>query len=416
MATTTSGTLGELLKQLYAPWDIEQLLNLTHPVCEELAAKGSAQLGGGGFNFAVRNRSAEGHGFIGEGDDLPASGSTEVLQATVEPKVQVGAVELTGLARSLSSGNPMAFARAFEEQIGQTLEGMMADKEAALFGDGSGTLTSFTSADPATSAGPHACVDVGNLREGMSVLFYDSNGANQRSATPSVIKEIDWVAKTVTFDAAIVAAVAASDRIVKATPTQIASASQITTVVPEGLESSLKSSGEYLGINRATYPNFKGLNMTASSLFTEEIFTRARTRVTQEGGVSMSAMGDTFRCATHPNQLDQLFKLAIPRVRYSGGGPFDLGYNEGAITFGGVTFATSYLCPTDTAYIGDFSKSCTLYAPNGELHVDTDYNGSSMKWVDRKDVGLVFAKAYYNFAVKNPQRFVRITALTEQTR
>jgi hypothetical protein len=412
MATVTSTSLGVLLKQLYAPWDIEQLLNLTHPVVDELAPKGSAELGGSGFRFAVRTRTAEGTGFIGQSDDLPAGGESTVLNAVVVPKVQAGVVQLTGLSRAVSSGNPMAFARAFEEQIGQTLEVMMAEKEEALFGNANSVLATFVG-NPAASVGPHTVDDVAGLREGMSVAFYDTALTVLRTGGPEVISEVDWVAKTVTFDAAIDASAADTDVLVKINPSHGAAVD--TGVKPEGFEASLLDSGTYLGIAR-TEGNWQTGQIAASSLFTEEIFTRARTRVQQETGVSLSAMGNSFKCATHPMQLDQLFKLAIPRVRYSGGGPMDLGYSEGQVSFGGISFATSYLCKASVAYIGDFSKSNTLYTPGGELHIDTEYNGSSMKWIDRKDVGLVFAKAYYNFAVRNPTRFIRISSLTEQTR
>ena len=44
MADITSVTLGELLKRLYASWEIAQLVNLTHPAIDSCAQKGSAAL------------------------------------------------------------------------------------------------------------------------------------------------------------------------------------------------------------------------------------------------------------------------------------------------------------------------------------------------------------------------------------
>ncbi len=131
--------------------------------------------------------------------------------------------------------------------------------------------------------------------------------------------------------------------------------------------------------------------------------------------MTLQRMARSFKCLTHPMQVDVLFKLAIPRIRYSGNDNFDLG-NSDNVKFGNIPFITSYQAPAGTAYLGDFQYSKSLYTPNGELHVDTEYNGSSLKWVATKDVGLVFVKEYCAFAVTKPTCFARITSLTEPSR
>ncbi len=117
MATITQATLDQLLKNLYAPWEIEQMVNLTFPVLNEAAMKGSASLGGNGFFFPVRVESAEGHAYIGETQVFPPGGQSVVRQAEVDPKVFVGVVQLSGLSMAVSSQNAAAFARGFDENI-----------------------------------------------------------------------------------------------------------------------------------------------------------------------------------------------------------------------------------------------------------------------------------------------------------
>ena len=90
MPDITTTSMGALLKNLYAPWDIEQLVNLTNPALNACAQKGSAQLGGAGFFFAVRSESAHGHAYIAEDADLPAGLQSTVLQAQVDPTVHTG--------------------------------------------------------------------------------------------------------------------------------------------------------------------------------------------------------------------------------------------------------------------------------------------------------------------------------------
>jgi hypothetical protein len=412
MATITSSTLGELLKRLYAPWEIEQLVNLTYPVLNECAAKGSAQLGGSGFYFPVRTRAAEGHAYISETDDLPAGRQSTVLQAVVAPTVHAGVVQLSGLSMAVSSGNAMAFARSFDENVQQTIEAMSAYKEGALFRSGTGVLATFSDDITAAGAGPWTLSDVNHLREGMVVDIIDATATTRHSEDATIVA-VDWPNKQVTFAASQGTAIDANDKIYIAGSQ--ASTGAVVSKEPIGLEGSLLATGSYLGIDRASNGNWRSSAITASSFFDEDILLRARTRVTQETGIPLAGIANRFKVLCHPMQVDVLFKLAIPRVRYSGNDNFDLGNSEN-VSFGRTKFVTSYLCPPATAYLGDFRYSQSLYTPNGELHIDTEYNGSTLKWVSTKDVGLVFAKEYHAFVVKRPNAFVRIASLTEATR
>lgn len=411
MATITTSTLGSLLKRLYAPWEIEQLVNLTYPVLNECAAKGSAALGGSGFYFPVRTQSAEGHAYIAESAALPTGQQSEVVTAVVSPTVQAGVVELTGLSKAVSSESPMAFARSFDENIRQTIEAMTAYREGALFRSGSGALATF-SGNPDSTAGPHNLSDVQFLREGMYVDVIDT-ADDTRHEEDKKISAVDWVNKTVTFSTTLAAAVDAND-IIYIAGSQAASGAEVV-LEPIGFEGSLLATGSYLGLDRSTYPNWKANALTASSFLDEDILLRSRTRITQESGIPLAGISKRFKLLCHPMQADQLFTLAIPRIRYSGNESFDLG-NSSEVKFGNVSVVTSYLCPPGTAYLGDFSYSKTLYTPGGELHIDTEYNGSALKWVATKDVGLVFAKSYHAFAVTRPNAFIRITSLTQRSR
>ncbi len=412
MATITSSSLGELLKRLYASWEIEQLVNLTYPVLNDCAKKGSAQLGGSGFFFPVRTAAAEGHAYIDEDQTLPAGRQSTVLQAVVQPTVHAGVVQLTGLSMAVSSGNAMAFARSFDENVQQTIEAMSAYKEGALFRDGSGLLTQFNG-NPGTT-GALVVDDPAFLRAGMEVDIIDDT-AFTRHNTDVRVQSVDWANQTVTFEDAIVAGVDDNDRIF-ITDSQAGSGTGAPiNKEPIGLEGSLLATGTYLGIDRASVQNWQAGGIPASAFFDEDVLLRARTRITQESGIPLAGMANRFKVLCHPMQVDVLFKLAIPRIRYSGNDQFDLGNSEN-VSFGRTKFVTSYLCPPAVAYLGDFQYSQALYTPNGELHIDTEYNGSTLKWVSTQDVGLVFVKEYCAFAVKRPNAFVRISALTEATR
>lgn len=410
MSTITISTADELLKRVYDPREIEMLVNLTHPALDKCARKGSAQLGGTGFYFAVRAEAAHGHAYISETGDLPAGRQSTVRQAVVSPTVHAGVVQLSGLSRAVSSGNAMAFSNTFDENVQSTLQAMSAYKEGALFRDGSGLLTRFNG-NPG-STGALTVDDPAFLREGMYVDLIDDTGTTRHN-TDIKVKEVDWVNKTVTFSTAIATANPDNGRIFIADSQAATGALQ--SLEPVGLEGALLDSGTYLGISRSTYPNWQANVLTASSFFDEDILLRARTRITQESGVNLQAMARSFGVLCHPSQVDVLFKLAIPRVRYASAAAPDLG-NSDNVKFGGIEFITSYQCPMDKAYLGDWQYNQSLYTPGGELHIDSEHNGSQLKWVSTKDVGLVYMKEYCAFANRKPVCFARITSLTEPSR
>ena len=414
MATTDTSALGALLKRLYSPEEIGNLINLESPVLARCAAEGSAQLGGSGFYFPVRVEANEGHSYIAETGDLPAARSSTVLTALVTPKIQAGVAQVSGLAKAVSSGNAMAFARAFDEQVQTLIAAMTAYREGVFFRDGTGVLTQFNGA-VATSAGPHTVDDVSHLREGMYVDILDQGDNSTRHDTAAKITAIDWVNRTVTFSASVAAAVDDNDYILITGASQTGTTSG-TMYEPIGVEGALLTSGSYLGIDRGTYSNWQANAMTVSAFLDEDVLMRALTRVTQESGIQRSGMRGKMMGVLHPQQLDILFKLAIPRMHFTGNS-FDLGYGgDSDIKFGGVGFCTSYQAPTAKGYIGDWSAFKTFYTPNGQLHVDSEYNGSALKWVATKDVGLMFVKSYHAFACKNPQKFIRLASLTEGSR
>lgn len=413
MATVQTTTIDELLKRVYASWEIEQLVNVTYPVLADAARKGSAQLGGSGFFFPVRTKSAEGHAYISEADDLPKGGQSNVLQAQVDPTVHAGVVEVTGLAASVSSTNVMAFARAFDENVQQTIETMSAYKEGAFFRDGVGLLATITDSSPGGET-TVSVDDVGFLREGMQVDVIDATGGSPtRHNLDLEVETVDWPNRTVTFSSALASAVATNDRIFLADSQS--DSGTLVTKEPLGLEASLLATGTYLGIDRSQESNWRASVIPANDFLDEDLLLRARTRITQESGIPIQGQAGRFRLLTHPQQTDVLFKLAIPRIRYAGGGQFDLG-NADDLSFGNIRTMTSYLCPVDKAYLGDWMYSQSLYTPNGELHVDTEYNGSALKWVNTKDVGLVFLKEYHQFVVRRPNAFVRFTDLSTPVR
>jgi hypothetical protein len=408
---TASPDVGGLLKRLYAPWEIEQQVNLTYPLLASLFTEGSAELGGTGFHFAARMESNAGHAYIAETGTLPPGLSTVNAQAVVSPTVHAGRIDVSGLVRAMSSGNAMSFAKVVDENVSQLIESMSAYKEGVCFRTGDGALATIDT-DP-IAATTWDVSDTGYLREGMSIHVRTAAGTTQRAGGPYKITAVDWVAGTIDVDGPTNAAVAATDIIVL-DDSQVAGT--VTAVSePIGLETAVDATGTYLGLARSDYANWAGNEYTVSGLLDEDVFLRSRTRLTQESGIQLGAMSSALRFVCHPMQADILFKLAIPRIEFTGGGAFDLG-NKVEPSFGGIKLLTSYQAPPSKAWLGDFKYTQSFYAPGGKLHVDSEYNGSTLKWIADQDAATVFLKEYCAFANRRPNAFVKLQSLTEATR
>lgn len=415
MATTQYSNLGDLLKNVYAPWEIEMLVNLHARAIEKLAKKGNAMLGGNGFFGAVRSRSAEGIGFIDEVGDLPTAQKTTVNQWVVRPKIFAGVVDLSGLSRRLTAGNAMAFAGAFDEEVQNTLESMAMYKEGAFCRDGTGQLATAT-ADAGASAGPWTFDDVGFLREGMDVVFYDVStaGGAETYFGPYTIDVVDWVNKQVTFSSAVDATVTTGD-ILYLRDTQGPSGTAPVAREPGGVKAMFASSGTYAGLSRTTIANWRSSVMAVSDLLDEQYLLRMRTRIQQESGIQIQSMAGAFNLFCHPMQADILFRLALPRIRYAGTDMIDLG-NSDDVKFGNIGIVTSTQHDPTQAELGDWRHVKSLYTEGGELHVDSEMNGSTLKWVSNKDVARVIMLSYCEWISPFPVGFGRMTGLTEQSR
>lgn len=387
------------------------LIQLSSEVLARCCKRGNAALGGSGFIFPVRTRSAHGHAYTAEGADLPDPGQTQVLQAVVLPALNYGVVKITGLARAITSNNAAAFAQAFEEQTTHTLESMAWYDEGVFFRDGSGILTQFNG-NPAATVGPHVVDDTSHLRPGMKLDIISAVDFTRHNVD-IMVQDVDWVNRTITFETPLVAAVADNDYILVAGSQD--ATGPLAVREPLGLEASLAASGVYLGIDRGVVREWQARRINTLQYLNEELIQRARVFITQITGVPLSGITSSYGVLTHPSQAEILFKLVIPRIQYSMGASFDL-LNTSEVKVGNIPLITTPNCSTSKAYLGDWKYSQHLFVPGGELKIDEEHNGAALKWVANKDVGLVYFRAYHQFVVKQPNAFVVFDALTELDR
>lgn len=401
MAGTTFTTLGDLLLRVYDKAAITDLQNLMSPVLDKIGDAADMTVQGDGLYFPVNASGDEGIGFVSEDAPLPTAQNEVVKQARVRPKIFVGPVRITGLAKSISQG-PGAFAAGFQYSVDEKLKRMTSYMEGTVFRAGTGILGAFAGAPGATTSAVSIDTTAFTwLRRNMRVdILDDSTGA--KLVGGAKITDVDFVNQTVTFDTDFSASVGDNDTIHLAdTQPATGGPSEIEAV---GLDGAIGTSGTYLNISRSSVPEWKGNALAAGSVdLDEDILLRAENRIEVVGGGSVA--GTTV--LMHPNQRRKYFELVVAQKQFTGMN-LDAGFTK--LTWGGRELIASPHCPETTVYVGDITKLQKAQAPGGELKLDSDF-GPVLKWAPGYDAGLAYFKAYFDWVVRKPNAWCKITGL-----
>lgn len=403
MAGFNDSNLGGLILNVYSKDAITRLQNLESPLLGSLKGR-SHTVGGSGFLFGVKTQGNEGFGFRDSSSSLPTAQREIVQQATVNPRSFFATVQVTGLAQALASGQPASFANLISYSLDEQLAATTQYLEGALFRDNTGILALVNEGSP---SGTTLTVDTPGalwFRQGMIVDFLTS-GTFKTSAT---ITEVDWANSAIVTDSDVSAALSNNDQIVLHGTQPGAGTNQAREF--DGLAAGTSASGDYLGISRSAYPRWQGNSIAVSGAIDEDVIERARIRVMQEGGVSKAAM-KSFKILMHYNQFRKYAEIAYPRQRFSGNS-VDLGVT--ALSSSGMEIMDLPWCPETTAYAGDLSVFNKFVTPNGDLQLSTDF-GQAWKFVPGYDAGQAYLRAYVNYVVSNPKRWVALTSLTDVT-
>lgn len=404
----TQATLGEMLKRVYSEQNIEEMQNLEVPVLRFLTEAPDKRVGGDGLYFAVDMAGDESYGYTVDTGRIPDAQNERVVQAKVSPTVYLGAARITGLARAISSQDVMSFARGFQFHIDKKLRRMTAYKESVLFRDGKGKLLQFNGA-PADTSTPTS-MDGGVfswVRRNMLVEFFTAAGAYQSG--PHKVVDVDVVNQTVTFDTDFSGSVGDNDGMYLA-GTQPRTGTLVERE-PLGLEAAIAMSGSYLGLSRATDPEWESNVVDAAGTdLDEDRLLQAEQRVYIVGGISMGRVKD-FRALLHPFQLRKYYEIIVPRREFSGMS-FDAGYSK--LSWNGHEFLVTHNCLEQTIYMGDFSQWQKFTAPMGAMQIDSTF-GNPIKWAPGFDAGLAYVREYCNFAVRKPNAWVKVINLAGPT-
>jgi hypothetical protein len=153
VATTTMGTVDNILKEIYEDGINDQLQSeivaLTR--IEKTSEGVTHEVGGKYVRFPVRTQRNQGMGARIENEPLPVPGTQSYASAQVKLKYLYGSIQLTGQTFELADKNFQAFASALDQEVNGMKEGLKKDTARQIYGTPVGKLVVATGAGSTTT-------------------------------------------------------------------------------------------------------------------------------------------------------------------------------------------------------------------------------------------------------------------------
>ena len=404
MALDTT-TAGDVLQEIYSPARIQDQQHYISPIWAKMGTA-PEMIAGEALRFAVETIVDNSYAFVPEGQAIPSPNNDQVVQAVLNARPLLAQIQMSGLLRAVSGGN-YAFADVLQRNIDNKIRSIATYCEGLIPRDGTGQLALINepSAVPDTTGGALNVDNPGTtyLRRGMNIDFFDtSTNAKEASAK---ITDVDHANNAITLDVDISSLIGDNSKMfLSGTQTS----GSVAAREPNGMADQVKTSGTWNGLSLATYPALKGNVLAAGSVdITEDILQRAADRIEIEMGISPQN-AESWIVFSHTNQKRKYLQLVRSLKQFTSLS-LDAGYT--ALSWNGSPWITSNQMAPDTIYMGDFSKFHKFWTPFGTLQIDSEYNGTTIKWLNGFDALVIVMRTYLQFAIRCPKAFVRITGL-----
>lgn len=267
-------TIDGLLKDDYVIQQIQDQVNKSTVFFSRL--KSEKPTAGRKFIFPVKLAVAQGTRAVGENQQLPGAGFGEYDQAVGNVKYLYSQMEITGQAIATTKGSKASFASALQQSLDDAREGLRLDMQRQAWSDGAGTIGKVEAGDGVAVVttiavtDPYGLAYAGTLEEDQKVRPFKRH-------MPIVILEADGTFRAATTITGvspstgeiIVAdgvAVLAGDLIVRGEGTGALNARNAEL---DGLNTVMKASGTYLGIDRTSIPEWQANLVDAAGALTE---------------------------------------------------------------------------------------------------------------------------------------------------
>lgn len=400
-------TAGDILQEIYSPAAIADQQHYISPVWGMMGTS-PYPIAGESHRFAVEAMADNSYAFVPEGQAIPSANNDNIQQAILNAKPFLMQVQMSGLLKA-TSGSSYAFADVLQQTIDRKLRSAAVYFEGLIPRDGTGqlALVNEPSSVPDTTGGALNVDNPGTtyLRRGMNVDFLDTS-TNVKEASAK-ITDVDHTNNAITLDADISTLIGDNSKLfLSGTQTS----GSVAAREPNGLADQVKTSGTWNGLSLTTYPALKGNVLALSSVdITEDILQRAQHRIEIEMGLS-PANAERWVVLSHTNQRRKYLELVRAQKQFTGLS-LDAGYKT--LEWNGAPWMTSNQMDPTTIYMGDMSKFQKFWTPYGPLQIDSEYNGTTIKWLNGFDALVIVFRTYMQFAMTTPKAFIRITGLNE---
>lgn len=400
-------TAGDILQEIYSPAAIAVQQHYISPIWGMLGSAPEV-IAGESLRFAVEAVADQSFAFVPEGQAIPAANNSNIQQAVLNARPLLAQIQMTGLLRAISSSN-YAFADVLQSEIDRKIRAITTYLEGIIPRDGTGqlALVNEPSSVPDTTSGNLNVDNPGTtyLRRGMNIDFLDTS-TNVKEATAK-ITDVDHANNAITLDTNIASQIGDNSKLFLA-GTQ--TSGSVASREPNGLVDQVKTSGTWNGLSLSTYPALKGNVLALSSVdITEDALQRAENRIEIELGISPQN-ADRWLVFSHTNQKRKYLQLVRSQKQFTSLS-LDAGYT--ALSWNGTPWLTSNQMDPTTIYMGDFGKFQKFWTPFGPLQIDSEYNGSTIKWLNGFDALVIIMRTYMQMACRVPKAICRITGLNE---
>lgn len=397
------------LKDDYGP-GLKNSLNNTNPIVAEVKINERDVIGERAV-WSVRTGRSGSTTMLGELVGLPSADRQRFTKVSDRLYYMYHPIKVSGQAKHLTRGDDGAFLRALEDELSGAERDIKLDYARQLFGnaltDGtnlkSGVLTTL-SADPGTGTTfTMATATKAEMRyffPGMMLMVINPADGTVRAGGPYEVASSGIAAKTVTVTAAINAAVASGDYLVRGASATVHNFGQEIN----GLRH-LISTQKTAGIDPASVPSWGAVTAgSATTGISEVLLNEASEKVLTDGNGSTP---DLWVC-----EYDQRRKLASQlqaQKRYDGmQTTLKSGWKGLAIAEG--TLVADRFCPTNDIFgltLSDLERFVGL-----DWTWDDDDGKILYKSLDDSDAVSARFKTYHNFCATTRNSHVRVTVST----
>lgn len=398
-----------VLKDVYAP-GINEQINSETPALGQIKSTASnlTTVGGLGVSFAVHFGRNHGIGARAELEQIPDAGQQTYAVGQTGLKSLYGAVRITGQVLNQAKTDYQSFVDIVDQEISRLKTDLAKDQNRQVYGDGTGTLATVTTAPGSTQT--LTVDDVHYLSVGARIDILQASTLGNATPTPRntnnyyTVTAVDKVANTITFaDAAITPTV--GDAIVRSGRTTATVGRNSWNKEWTGFGKIIDSSGILHNIDPTVQPEWKAVEYGTVGALTE-LKMNAVVQDIRENGSKPTRILTTPGCYNAYWNTLQSMRTYVNKTSLEGG----LGDLAFSTPYGNIPIMTDFDAPIGTIF----------YVNEKELQLNTnvgweviDEQGSMWQKVQGFDAFVAEWRNYSELTTRRRNAHGKQTGVTE---